>query len=89
MRLFNMYRLEPLANFDISKAGVGGRVTVKVLFESTSYENPDEKRESYTGSFTGKLVAILTGDDNEHGRMFFEDGIEIIYDKSKIPSSLA
>ena len=87
MKLFTMYRIEPLADPAMAAGGVGGKVTVDVLFVPSSFDPLREEalaERSYRGKFTGVLLGILTGDDKTLGRMFFEGDIEVIYDPSKI-----
>lgn len=87
MNLFTMYRVEPLADPAMASGGVNGKVTVDVLFVPNSFDPLREEKiddVSYRGKFTGVLLGILTSEDKTKGRMFFQGGIEVIYDPSKI-----
>ena len=82
-----MYRVDAITNFHASSAGIGSKVTVNVLFIPNSFMAIEDKpnlENSSRGTFTGKLIGLYISEKENIGRMFFENGIEVIYDLAKL-----
>ena len=89
MKPFIMFKLEPFDGYTSTGAGVGGKVTTKVRFLTSKFDAMNSSysgdEEIYDGSFTGILIGVIISDDGLRGRMFFEDGVEIVYDPENMP----
>lgn len=90
MKPFIMFKLDSFDGYTSNGAGVGGRVTTRVRFIAMKVDGLNlppigGDEEIYDGSFTGILRGVIINDDGTRGRMFFDDGVEIIYDPENLP----
>jgi hypothetical protein len=85
-----MFKLDSFDGYTSNGAGVGGKVTMRVRFVARKVDGLEiisggGEEEIYDGSFTGILRGVIINDTGTRGRMFFENGIEVIYDPENLP----